>query len=292
MKYKVHKKACLNMTLVFLLVLNILLGFWKLDVYALNPQEEQQASSIASAYARFGEEHAYNLVIAYKEADGVGVSSAVIQKCVDAGAFPNHVEDLKALGYTDVDYSAVSGSSGSSPAPAESEQPPAPEPETFTVEDMEDTPMWATQTVNYREGASTDYDKIGSLEQDEQVIVNGVASTGWYRFNTADGTEAYVSDNYLTAEEPTNNGMNVDSTETEQEDTDTIEETDTEVIEDIEEEPEAEEAVPEEAVEPIAEVVEEPPAHSYAPVVVAVVCVIAVIASICYAVLKKKRSRG
>lgn len=259
-------------------------------VFAIGRSEMDGVYSVGISYeyANNGEDAAF----AYIQSCGGDVSSGLIQQYVSKGAFSNHVEDLKALGYTDVDYSAVSDSSGSSPAPAESEQPPAPEPEAFTVEDMEDTPMWATQTVNYREGASTDYDKIGSLEQDEQVIVNGVASTGWYRFNTADGTEAYVSDNYLTAEEPTINEVNMESAEIEQPDTDTIEETDTEVIEEVIEDTVTGESEPEEAVEPTAEVAEEPPAHSYVPVIVAVVCVIAVIACICYAVLKKKRSRG
>ncbi len=114
---------------------------------------------------------------------------------------PNHVEDLKALGYTDVDYSPVTGGS-SEPQPSEQESTPAPEPAAFTVEDMPETPMWAISEVNCRNGASTDYAKIGSLKADEKVIVNGKASTGWYRFVLADGTEAYVSDKYLTDEDP------------------------------------------------------------------------------------------
>lgn len=310
MKRRIYQRDCW----IVIATLSLLLSVWILGTgkfYALNPQEEQQASSIASAYARFGEEHAYNLVIAYKEADGVGVSSAVIQKCVDAGAFPNYVDDLKALGYTDVDYSAVSGSSGgsSTSAPAESASGPVPEPTAFTVEDMEDTPMWATQVVNYREGASSDYNKLGSLDQYEQVIVNGVASTGWYRFNTAEGTVAYVSNNYLTTEDPSNRELNIYNKETDQVDTYIFEDTDPEaideVIEDIKEEYAEKEPIveekPEEVVEPEPIVEDEPvemadeaPVHSwqfYVSIVFAVICVIVIVVCIYYVVRNKKRGR-
>ena len=164
-------------------------------VYALDGQEELQRSAIAYARIHLGEDAAFETI---KE---LRPSSKVIQFFIDKGRFTNYVEDLKALGYTDVDYSPVTGGS-SEPQPSEQESTPAPEPAAFTVEDMPETPMWAISEVNCRDGASTDYAKIGSLKADEKVIVNGKASTGWYRFILADGTEAYVSDKYLTDEDP------------------------------------------------------------------------------------------
>ena len=54
------------------------------------------------------------------------------------------------------------------------------------------TSMWTISEVNYRDGATTDYAKIGTLKENEEVTVNGKASTGWYRFVLEDGTEAVV----------------------------------------------------------------------------------------------------
>ena len=136
----------------------------------------------------------------------------MLQYIIDNGSdsakslIKRHVEDLKALGYTDVDYSAVTGKSNSSASASTQEQPsePAKTPTPFTVElyDPAKT-MWAIQIVNCREGASTEYNKVGSLKEHEQVNVTGVASTGWYQITKEDGTVMYVSNKYLTEEDPT-----------------------------------------------------------------------------------------
>lgn len=308
MKVRVSLKKRVLIVAVLMLTVSITV-LWQGKTYALNPQEEQVVSSISYVYTHYGEEQAYLSLQAWAP------SSAVVQQLVNAGAFPNHVDDLKSLGYTDVDYSAVSGSSGGSNTSTSSTTEPtsAPEPTAFTVEDMEDTPMWAIQTVNYRDGASTDYNKLGSLEKYEQVIVNGVASTGWYRFNTADGTVAYVSDSYLTTEDPSNRELNIYNEETDQVDTFIFEDTDPEVIdeviEDIKEEyaekepvveepdPEPEETVEPEPVveEPPVEAVEETAAHSwqfYAAIIFAVVCVVVIGVSVFFIVRNKKRGRA
>lgn len=65
----------------------------------------------------------------------------------------------------------------------------------FTVEDMTAT-MYAQRAVNVRSGPSTDYDKIGGLNTNDEVKVTGRASTGWYRIEYA-GKEGYVSNSYL-----------------------------------------------------------------------------------------------
>ncbi len=65
----------------------------------------------------------------------------------------------------------------------------------FTVEDMTAT-MYAQRAVNVRSGPSTDYEKIGGLNTNDEVKVTGRASTGWYRIEYS-GKEGYVSNNYL-----------------------------------------------------------------------------------------------
>ena len=48
----------------------------------------------------------------------------------------------------------------------------------FSVEDLTDTPMYASQTVNVRKGPSEDYEQLGSLSCGDEVTVTGIASTG------------------------------------------------------------------------------------------------------------------
>lgn len=291
---------------LFIAVFSIFIGFiFSQDRFHAEPNWKSIEESIAAAYDILGEDAAFTGITDYMP------PSEIVQNLVNRGVFPNHVDDLKALGYTDVDYSAVSGSSGgsSTSASAESTSEPASEPAAFTVEDMEDTPMWAIQVVNYRDGASSDYNKLGSLDQYEQVIVNGVASTGWYRFITVEGTAAYVSNNYLTAEDPSNRELNIYNKETDQVDTYIFEDTDPEAIDEViadikeeyaEKEPVVEEEPEEvEELEPIVE--EEPvemeieaPAHSwqfYVSIVFAVICVLVIVVCICYVVGNKKRGR-
>ena len=78
-----------------------------------------------------------------------------------------------------------------------SEEPsetPSETPE-YTVTDMEKT-MYVQKSVTVREGPSTDYAKLGSLKQNDEVKVTGVASTGWYRFDY-NGKTGFCSDKYL-----------------------------------------------------------------------------------------------
>lgn len=172
--------------------------------YALDgfsPQEELQLQGIGWELAHNGEEAAYEYVVKYY---GGSLSTNVIQLCIDKGYWKNHVEDLKALGYTNVDYSAVTGSSNTATPAQTQPAEPVKTPEPFTVEAYNPAKtMWATDEVNCREGASTDYSKVGGLKKHEQVNVTGVASTGWYQITKEDGTVMYVSNKYLTEEDPT-----------------------------------------------------------------------------------------
>ena len=236
-------------------------------VYALNGQEERIITVISQTELHLGEDAAYETLKVYMP------SSECVQQIINYGMLPNHVEELKALGYTDIDYSLVTGGSSNTSSdstdstPVQQETPaPAPEPEAFTVEDMEETTMWTISEVNYRDGASTDYAKLGSLAKYDEVTVNGVASTGWYRFKLDGDQVAYVSNNYLTSEDPHDRELNIYNEETGTVDTYNFEDEEPEVIDEaIEEikeeykakEPEVDEPEPEGIEEP-SPIVEEP----------------------------------
>ena len=71
----------------------------------------------------------------------------------------------------------------------------------YTMEDMADTQMYAKSSVNVRKGPSADDEKLGSLSTAQEVTVNGLTSSNWYRISYNDGT-AYVSAEYLQNEKP------------------------------------------------------------------------------------------
>lgn len=70
----------------------------------------------------------------------------------------------------------------------------------YTVESMSGT-MYATLSLNVRKGPSTDFAKIGTLNEGQAVTVTGRASTGWYEIDF-NGQKGYVSNAYVTTEEP------------------------------------------------------------------------------------------
>lgn len=288
-------------------IVGMLVGMLPGKVYALDGQEEMIGSTIGSTYTYLGEDAAFETLKVYMP------PSSVVQRLVNNGSFPNYVDELKALGYTDVDYSPVTGGAANTTPVQEDTPTPAPEPAAFTVEDMSETPMWATSEVNYRNGASTDYAKVGSLAKDDEVKVNGKASTGWYRFVLKDGTEAYVSDKYLTTEDP---NAAVEPAEPEPEETapavepepeptvetpePAVEEPKVETPKPVVEEPETEttespEPITEEPVtqepEQIAEppVVEDEPTGNRIPIAVGSVAGICVIGAIVIVLIRKKK---
>ena len=62
--------------------------------------------------------------------------------------------------------------------------------------------MYASQTVNVRNLPTKDGEKVGGLSTAQAVLVTGKCNeTGWYRIEY-NGSEAYVSDNYLVDEKP------------------------------------------------------------------------------------------
>lgn len=71
------------------------------------------------------------------------------------------------------------------------------EPE-FTFTEVSKT-LYAIQSVNVRSGPSTDFDKIGGLTTNQEIqVISRCNETGWYKFIWTDGSEAYVSDKYLS----------------------------------------------------------------------------------------------
>ena len=95
-------------------------------------------------------------------------------------------------------------------APVETEDTQPPE-ETESQEDevqlfteVNET-VYATGTVNLRNGAGTSFDKVGSLNKGDSVIRIGIGTAeaeGWSRIQLSDGSIVYVSNKYLSTTKP------------------------------------------------------------------------------------------
>lgn len=158
-----------------------------------------QKDGINYCFVHGGEDAAYEKIVEYMNYAVQKPTSNLIQYFVNYGMFANHIEELKALGFTDVDYSPVLGGGSKSNTTQQVTQTPEP----FTVEPYNPVKtMWATSEVNCRTGAGTSYQKVGSLKKHEEVKVTGVASNGWYEITKEDGTKIYVSNKYLSEENP------------------------------------------------------------------------------------------
>lgn len=168
--------------------------------YGLDTIEQMHAGSLSNAYEAAGEQGLVDKVAELNATCLTKVSSVIIQMSVDYGLITKQdiVEQLKAMGYTDVNY----GSIGIKKVQSNNTQS-ATTPEPFTVEPYNPTKtMWATSEVNCRAGAGTSYQKVGSLKKHEEVKVTGVASNGWYEITKEDGTKIYVSNKYLSEKNP------------------------------------------------------------------------------------------
>ena len=168
--------------------------------YGLDTIEQMHAASVYSAYEKGGEQGYVDKVAELNATCLTKVPSKLIQMDVDYGLITKSeiIEQLKAMGYTDVNY----GSIGIKKAQSNNTQS-ATTPEPFTVEPYNPVKtMWATSEVNCRAGAGTSYQKVGSLKKHEEVKVTGVASNGWYEITKEDGTKIYVSNKYLSEEKP------------------------------------------------------------------------------------------
>lgn len=168
--------------------------------YGLDTIEQMHAASVYSAYEKGGEQGYVDKVAELNATCLTKVPSKLIQMDVDYGLITKSdiIEQLKKMGYTDVNYSKAENGKKQSTTTQ-----PSTTPEPFTVEPYNPAKtMWATSEVNCRTGAGTSYQKVGSLKKHEEVKVTGVASNGWYEITKEDGTKIYVSNKYLSEENP------------------------------------------------------------------------------------------
>ncbi len=72
----------------------------------------------------------------------------------------------------------------------------------FTVTEYEaPVTMYTSDTVNVRNGAGTDYDKIGKLKWGSETQVTGETDNGWYEVSYGD-TTAFIIGEYMVTELP------------------------------------------------------------------------------------------
>lgn len=71
---------------------------------------------------------------------------------------------------------------------------------TIVFYDVNET-VWANAAVNVRQGPDTGYDIVGGLEWAETVTRVGITDNGWSKV-IYNGTEAYISSNYLQTYKP------------------------------------------------------------------------------------------
>ena len=193
------KKKYTLLTLIVTVLISVSSFLAKEGTEVVEDWNTAQEDGIAYSYYHGGEDAAYERIVEYMNTAVQKPTSNLIQYYVNHGMFANHVEELKALGFTDVDYSPVLGGGSKSNATQQTTQTP----ESFTVEPYNPAKtMWATSEVNCRAGAGTSYQKVGSLKKHEEVKVTGVASNGWYEITKEDGTKIYVSNKYLSEENP------------------------------------------------------------------------------------------
>lgn len=191
-------------TNIFIVVIAIMLSagtFLAKDplIDTLNTMEEIDIGNMGYQYRDGGDAAVYEYIVETNKTALTPVTSKVIQIYINAGHLGSYVNELKNMGYTDVDYSPVLGGGSNSNTTQQTTQTPEP----FTVEPYNPAKtMWATSEVNCRTGAGTSYQKVGSLKKHEEVKVTGVASNGWYEITKEDGTKIYVSNKYLSEENP------------------------------------------------------------------------------------------
>lgn len=79
----------------------------------------------------------------------------------------------------------------------------------YTVESIDTKTMYAQQTVNLRQGPSTNYDRVGSLSTNQSVTITGYAETAsgkWYQLSTGEFVSAkYLGTDKIVVQAPSNN---------------------------------------------------------------------------------------
>ena len=73
---------------------------------------------------------------------------------------------------------------------------------TYTISELDMT-MYTVKGCNIRQGASTEYDVIGTLSKGEAVKVTGkVNEVNWYEISLSEDKKGYVSGSLLVSEKP------------------------------------------------------------------------------------------
>ena len=73
---------------------------------------------------------------------------------------------------------------------------------TYTISESEMT-MYTVKGCNIRQGASTEYDVIGTLSKGEAVKITGkVNEVNWYEISLSEDKKGYVSGSLLVSEKP------------------------------------------------------------------------------------------
>ena len=79
----------------------------------------------------------------------------------------------------------------------------------YTVVPIDTQTMYAQQSVNLRQGPSTEYDKVGSLSTNQSVTITGYAETAsgkWYQLSTGEFVSAkYLGTDKIVVQAPSNN---------------------------------------------------------------------------------------
>lgn len=88
---------------------------------------------------------------------------------------------------------------GNSETDGESDEPSLPECEVTELD--EPVVMYASDSLNVRQGPSTDYEIVGFLKSGRDVTVIGQADTGWYEI-LYNEEKVFVSNKYLQSEKP------------------------------------------------------------------------------------------
>ena len=74
---------------------------------------------------------------------------------------------------------------------------------TYTISESDMT-MYTVKGCNIRQGASTEYDVIGTLSKGEAVKITGkVNEVNWYEISLSEDKKGYVSGSLLVSEKPT-----------------------------------------------------------------------------------------
>lgn len=115
----------------------------------------------------------------------------------DIDVIENSIEEVNAD-----DKSIIEEQEGSVDNLAADEEPEDIDLPQYEVSELEEpTIMYASDSVNVRQGPSTDFEIIGFLRPGRDVTVTGQADTGWYEI-LYNEEKAFVSDKYLLDEMP------------------------------------------------------------------------------------------